>query len=200
MKLRARLPFVLAALALSPVALWAQEHGEESQGGIFDINAGLSFWTIVIFLSLLFVLWKFAWGPILAAVDAREEAIQKALDEAKERQEEAERLLAEHREQLADARRQAQEIVAEGRSAGDTVRKEIEEKAREEGQSLISRARQEIGREKDAALDSLRRESVELALAAAARLIAEKVDSEKDHELVMDYLDKLSGPGSGAEA
>jgi F-type H+-transporting ATPase subunit b len=193
MRLTVKLPFVMTALALSPVALWAQEHGEESQRGIFDINVGVSFWTIVIFLSLLSVLWKFAWGPILAAVDAREEAIQKSLDEAKERQEEAEKLLAEHREQLADARRQAQEIVAEGRSAGDSVRKEIEEKAREEGQSLISRARQEIGREKDAALDSLRREAVELALAAAARLIAEKVDSEKDQELVMDYLDKLSG-------
>ena len=200
MRLRAKLLFALAALAASPVALWAQEHGEEAQGGLFDINVGVSFWTIVIFLSLLFVLWKFAWGPILAAVDAREEGIQRALDEARERQEAAEKLLAEHREQLADARRQAQEIVAEGRSAGDSVRKEIEEKAREEGQSLISRARQEIGREKDAALDSLRRESVELALAAAARLIAEKVDSEKDQELVMDYLDKLSGPGSGAEA
>lgn len=200
MRLRARLLFALAALAVSPVGVLAQEHGEESQGGLFDINVGVSFWTIVIFLSLLFVLWKFAWGPILAAVDAREEGIQKALDEAKERQEAAEKLLAEHREQLADARRQAQEIVAEGRSAGDVVRKEIEQKAREEGQSLISRARQEIGREKDAALDSLRRESVELALAAAARLIAEKVDSEKDKELVMDYLDKLSEPESGAEA
>ena len=200
MRHRASLPFALAALALSPLALWAQEHGEEGQGGLFDINVGVSFWTIVIFLSLLFILWKYAWGPILAAVDAREESIQKALDEAKERQTEAEKLLAEHREQLADARRQAQEIVAEGRSAGDTVRKEIEEKAREEGQSLIGRARQEIEREKDAALDSLRRESVELALAATARLIDEKVDSEKDKELVMDYLDKLSGPGSGAEA
>ena len=197
MRLRAKLPFALAALALSPVALWAQEHGEEAQGGIFDINVGVSFWTIFIFLVLLGVLWKFA-GDGTPAKPYK--TIQKALDEAKERQEEAERLLAEHREQLADARRQAQEIVAEGRSAGDTVRKEIEEKAREEGQSLISRARQEIEREKDAALDSLRRESVELALAAAARLIDEKVDSEKDKELVMDYLDKLSGPGSGAEA
>jgi F-type H+-transporting ATPase subunit b len=194
------LPFTLAALAVSPVALSAQEHGEGGGGSIFDINAGLSFWTILIFLVLLGILWKWAWGPILAAVDAREEAIQSALDEAKERQERAEQLLAEHREQLANARRQAQEIVAEGRSAGDAVRREIEEKAREEGQALLGRARQEIEREKDAALDSLRRESVELALAAAARLIAEKVDDEKDAELVLDYLDKLSGPESGAEA
>jgi len=193
---------VLASLAvlLTPLVAFAQEHGEEGGGGLFSINLGLSIWTVVIFTSLLIVLWRFAWGPILGAVEAREKGIQNALDEAKFRQEEAEKLFAEHKAQLSDARRQASEILAEGREAADRLRKELEVKAREESDGILTRARAEIEREKDAALDTLRREAVDLALAAASKLLHQKLDSELDRKLVMEYVDDISAKSPGAEA
>jgi len=183
---------------LGPGVLWAQE---EAEGGaaLFDINMGLSAWTLGVFVALLFILGKFAWAPILGAVEAREKGIQGALDEAADRNAEAARLLEEHREQLADARRQANELIAEGKAAGEGVRRDIEEKARAEGQAIIERAKAEIERERDAALEALRRESVELALAAASRLMQERLDQKKDRELVVRYLNELGGDG-GAQA
>jgi F-type H+-transporting ATPase subunit b len=185
----------------SPAALWAQEHGAEggSGGGLFDINVGLSMWTLLVFAGLVFILGRFAWGPILAAVEAREHAIQGAIDEAAMRNAEAAGLLEEHRKQLADARRQASELIAEGKSAGDRVRKEVEEKARLEAQAIVDRARQEIQRERDAALDMMRKESVELALAAASHLIHENLDQAKDRQLVERFLSDMGG-SKGAQA
>ena len=195
--LRTASPAALAAVAtlVSPVALLAAGDGQAPGASLFGINLGLSFWTVVVFLILLFLLRKFAWGPILSAVEAREERIQNALDESAERQAEAQRLLEEHKRQLADARRQAQEIIAEGKEAGQKVQARIEEKAREEAQELLERARREIEREKEGALSEIRKESVELALAAASRLMNARMDDEKDRELVVGYLDDLSDKG-----
>ena len=178
-----------------PVPVMAQEGG----GGMFDLNLGLSVWTTLVFLILLGILWKFAWGPILEMVQAREDGIQGTLDQAANEREEAAKLLAEHRQQMADARRQAQQVIAEGKEAGERVRRDIEEKARAEGDAMIERARESIEREKDAALGELRKESVDLALAAAGKLVQESLDEKKDRELVMDFIDELSS-GNGIEA
>jgi len=188
------LPAVLVFLASSPLAVLAQEHGAEgaAEPSLFDINTGLSVWTLIVFAGLLFLLGRYAWGPILTAVDAREKGIQNALDEAAARQAEAEKLLDEHRRQLADARRQAGEILAEGRVAGDRLRKEIEEKARSEAQGILERARQDIERERDAAIEALRKASVDLALAAASRLMHEHLDEAKDRQLVERFLDEMA--------
>ena len=97
-------------------------------------------------------------------------------------------------------KRQAQEIVAGGREAGSRLQKEIEGKAREEGEAILTRAKAEIEREKDAAVDVLRRESVDLALAAASKLLHQKLDGDQDRKLVMDFVDGLSTEKPGAEA
>ena len=200
MRLRLSMLALPAALLSTPVTLLAQGHGEEGGGGLFDINVGLIIWTIIIFVTVLTVLWRFAFGPILAAVNAREEGINNALEEARTRQAEAEKLLEEHKLQLADARRQAQEIVSEGREAGGRLQKEIEGKAREESEAILTRAKAEIEREKNAAVDVLRRESVDLALAAASKLLNQKLDGDQDRKLVMDFVDGLSPKEPGAEA
>jgi F-type H+-transporting ATPase subunit b len=190
---------MLAALLVAfPQNLWAAGGGGDTTP-LFTVNLGTSFWTALVFLLLLGILWRFAWGPILDAVDAREKAIKDALDEAARRNEEAEELLEEHRQQLADARRQAGEVLADAKAAGDRVRKEIEEKARVEAQGIVERARHEIQRERDAALDTLRKESVDLALAAASRLLSENLDEAKDRKLVEGYLEGMTG-SQGAEA
>ncbi len=163
---------------------------------MFDINLGLSVWTTFVFIGLLLILGKFAWRPILEMVQAREDGIQGTLDQAANERDEAAKLLAEHREQMADARRQSQQMIAEGKEAGERVRQDIEEKARSEGDAMIERARESIEREKDAALEELRKESVDLALAAAAKLVQASLDEKKDRELVMGFIEEL---GSGGE-
>ncbi|MGE0160991.1 MAG: F0F1 ATP synthase subunit B [Gemmatimonadales bacterium] len=191
----------LVLLASVPSALWAQGGGEaEGGGGLYDINTGLSAWTLIVFVLLVVILGKFAWKPILQNVESREKGIQSALDEAAQRNAEAARLLDEHRAQIADARRQAAELIAEGRTAGEGVRKSIEEKARVEAQQIVERARQEIERERDAAIAALRKESVDLALAAAAKLMQQNLDQGKDRQLVERYLTELDGRPAGKTA
>jgi len=197
MRVNRLLTGALAFLVASPNLLFAQGEGEGG-GGLYDINTGLRVWTLIVFVSLLFVLGKYAWGPIVDAVDGREKGIQAALDEAADLNAEAARLLDEHREQIADARRQASEIFAEAKVAGDRVRKELEEKARAEAQGIVERALAEIERERDGAIETLRRESVDLVLAAASRLMRESFDQDTDRELVERYLDELVNEGAQA--
>jgi F-type H+-transporting ATPase subunit b len=189
----------LGLLALAaPLALAAQEAEGAKEPGMLDVNVGLTIWTIVVFLVLVAILGKLAWKPILDQAATRERKIQEALDEASRRQVEAAAMLEQHRAQLADARRQAQEIVNEGKAAGERLRKEIEEKARGEGQQLVERAKREIDREKDAALNEIRKESVDLALAAAGRLMQEKLDPQKDRQLVVGYLEQMAKQAAGS--
>ncbi len=186
----------LLALALAPAALLAQG-GDQGGGGLYDMNTGLSAWTLIVFIALVAVLGRFAWGPILDAVDQREKRIRSQLEEAAKANEEAQRLLEEHRKQLAEARRQANDLIAEGRAAGEALRKEIEEKARAEAQAILERAQAEIERERDQALEDIRREAVDLALAVSARLLQERLDAERDRQLIERYLSELS---EGAQA
>ena len=188
------LGMLLASPALAAAA--------DSEGGsVFSVNPGLSVWASVVFVGLLLILWRFAWGPILGALEAREQRIQSALDDSASQREEAARLLQEHKAQLADARRQSSEILAEGRAAADRLRKELEEKARAEAQGIIESAKREIDREKDRALAELRKESVDLALAAAGRLMKEDLDDARHRDLVVGFLDEMTALGSdGAEA
>ena len=108
---------LVALIAGLPAAAWAAQGGEGTTP-LFTVNLGTTVWTAIVFLALLGILWRFAWGPILSAIESRESGIQSAIDEAMARNAEAERLLAEHRAQLADARRQASEIITEGKCGG----------------------------------------------------------------------------------
>ena len=199
-RLTTRVAASLVLLATVPGALVAQGGAAEGGGGIYDINTGLSVWTLIVFAALVALLGKYAWKPILENVEAREKGIQAALDEAARRNAEAAKLLEEHRAQIADARRQASELIAEGRAAGENVRKSIEEKARVEAQGMVDRARGEIERERDAAIQLLRKESVDLALAAASRLMQQNLDQAKDRQLVERYLSELGETKRGARA
>jgi F-type H+-transporting ATPase subunit b len=192
MSLRA---FLIVAGSMAPAPLLAQGGGG---GGLFSVDLGLTVWTIVIFLVVLWVLRRFAWNPILGGLAARETGIRASIDEAGAMRDEARALLEEHRRELADARRQSQEIVASGREAGERLRKEIEAKAREESERMLVRARTEIERERDQALEALRKESVELALSAASRLLQQKLDGDADRQLIEGYLRELDRPAAEA--
>ena len=149
------------------------------------------FWTVVVFLLLLAILKKFAWPAVLGAVEAREKALEEQLAEAERNRAEAAKLLAEHKKLVGDARAQASAILAEARTAADKERAVALEKTKEEQAELLERARREIGAERDRAITDLRRETVDISLAAASKLIGERLGSETDRKLVTDYLATL---------
>ena len=184
------------------LAVMLQESGGETFP-LFSLNTGVMIWTIIIFLGLVLVLGKWAWKPILGALEARERRIQEILDAAARDREEAEKALEEHRRQLAEGRQQAQQILAEGRQAAERVKQDMLEAARKQREEELARAQDEIRREKDAAVDQLRREAVDLSLAAASKLLERRLDSAEDRRIVQEYLAALSsdpaGAGNGAD-
>jgi F-type H+-transporting ATPase subunit b len=173
------------------------QHAEEAgaEPSVFNLSTNVSFWTLVIFLVLLFVLAKFAFPPILGYAAAREERIQKSLDDAKHQREEAERLLAQQREELADARQQAQQVIAEGRQAADEIRQQLIEQARTEQQEIIARALRDIEAERGRAVEAVRREAVEVAVAAASRLVGQRLGSDADLAIVESFLGGVAADG-----
>jgi len=173
-----------------------QEAGGESFP-LFSLNTGVVIWTLIIFLGLVIVLGKYAWKPILGSLEARERRIQEILDAAARDRAEAEKALEEHRRQLADGRQQAQQLMTEGRQAAERLRQEMLETARRQQDELLARARDDIRREQDAAIQHIRREAVDLSLAAASKLVEKRLDSAEDRRLVQDYLTRL---GTGASA
>ena len=178
-----KIPAMTAMAALlTPLPLVAQG------GGLVSVDLGIVILTIVVFGLVLWVLGKFAWKPILDALDARESGVRNSIESAASMREEAQKLLEEHRTQLAAARKESQQIVADGRAAAERIRKDLEEKARAEGDRILERARQEIERERDRAMEAVREEAVDLALAAASSLLNEKLTDERDRQLVAGYL------------
>jgi len=151
---------------------------------MFDINPGLIVWTIITFLVALAILRFVAWKPLLQALAAREEKIRTQLAQAETAQQEARRLLEEHKQQLARAEEQSQRIIREGRDMGERMKAEILDKANQASQRMVEQAKEEIRREKDAALQTLRGEVADLAIAAAGKLLDASLDTPKHRELV----------------
>jgi F-type H+-transporting ATPase subunit b len=173
------------------LALLLQEPGGEQGFTPFSINSGLIFWTILVFGALLVVLWRLGWPALLKSVEDRERRIQQQLDEAERARAEAARLLEEHKRTIAAARNEAQEMVAKARAVAEKERQTLLAKAREEYEQLLARARKEIGEEKEKAILELRREAVDLSIAAASKLVEAKLDTDANRRLVMDYLATL---------
>jgi F-type H+-transporting ATPase subunit b len=151
----------------------------------------LIIWTLVVFGILLVTLWRFAWPSILKAVEEREGRIRKQLEDAERANTEAARLLEEHKKALGQARTEAQDIIAKAKSVAQKERETLLAKAREEYEGLLARARKDIDAEKEKALVALRREAVELSIAAAAKVIEANVDTEANRRLVSEYLASL---------
>ena len=177
-------------MLLLAAPLLAQEPAAPG-GTLMSLQTNLMFWTLVIFLVLFYLLTKFAFKPITAAVEAREKALEDALASAKRDRDEAAALLAAHRAQLDAARGEVQKLIADGRATAEKMRHDLMEKARAEQQDTVERGVQEIQREKERAVAELRREAIEMAIAGASRVIEENLDSEKNRKLVERFLSTL---------
>jgi F-type H+-transporting ATPase subunit b len=152
---------------------------------LLSADPGLIVWTIVTFLLLLGILWKFAWNPILGALDARELAIQKTIDDAERLQAEAEAVLQEHQKRMAEARAEGNRILDEARQAGEHMKKDILEKARVESEKVLERAHRQLELETEQAIQTIRAQAADLALRAAEKVI-ERSLTDADHRRFAD--------------
>jgi len=170
----------------------AEGAGAGGGGGPFSINPGLIIWTLLVFVILLGLLWKFAFPSIVKSVEERERRIQKQLEDAEKANAEAQRLLEEHKKQIAAARNEAHEILAKAKTVSQKERETLLAKAREEYDALLNRARKDIDAEKEKAILALRREAVELSIAAASRVIEANLDTDANRKLVTEFLESLA--------
>lgn len=160
-------------------------------GKITDLNPGLTLWTAITFIFLLFVLSKFAWGPIVKMLNDRERSIRDAVDSAKKERAEAERLLAEQKDGLVKAQRDAAEISRRNQQEMEALRQELTARARKEADELIASARLQVSEEVSKARAELKAQVADLAIDAAGRLVKANLDDKAQRVLVEEYITQL---------
>ncbi len=159
---------------------------------MLSINPGLMIWTFIIFLLLLVILAKVAWKPLLASLKARENAIADSLSRAEQARADAERLIAENKQERAKAEEEVQKALREGRAFAEQMRRDLVDKAKEEAQRMLTQARAEIERDTQHALRQLRTEVSDLAIMATSKLLDENMDEARHRNVVNKMIAELA--------
>jgi F-type H+-transporting ATPase subunit b len=196
-RLAARSALVLA-WAAPLYASEGAEGGSQGASALITPEIGLMFWTLVTFLILLVLLAKYAWGPILKAMNAREDGIKNDLDGARKEREEAQRLLEEHHALLNLARKERADAVEAGRRDAERLKTDILEDARKQREQLVQQAQVQIDAGLRQARSELKGEAADLAIRAAGKLIGSNLDDATQRRLVEEYLADLERLGSGS--
>jgi len=187
------------AVTLPAVAAEAPEAG----GGAispFAGDVGTAIWTLVIFGLVLFVLGKFAWGPILKGLQSRESYIRGALEKARAEREQAEARLHEYEQKLNHAHAEAQAILDEGRRDAEATQRRILEEARHEAEKITARSRREIELATETALKELYATSARLATDIAARVIGRELSAADHQRLIAESIEELGKAGRSERA
>jgi len=157
-------------------------------------DPGLFIWTILTFLVLLFLLAKFAWRPLLAALESRQEDIRKSLDDADRAKKELEQVQEESNRIVTKARVDADAIIASSRADASKLQDELKQKARAEADGIIQSAQKEIQRQTEQSLSQIRGEAVELSLMIASKLIQKNLSAEDNDKLIENALSQIRPP------
>ena len=165
--------------------------GANASNPLVQLDPGLFIWTILTFLILFFVLSKFAWRPLLAALESREKTIRSSLDDAEKAKQELESLNAETETIISEARSEAQSIRLEAKSAAEKVKADIIAQAGEDAKKLRDENEKQIQVEKDRAINEIRQEVVDLTLTVAERVIRKNLSKEDNQGLIEDSLKTL---------
>jgi F-type H+-transporting ATPase subunit b len=189
--------WMLWLLTLSVTApAFGSDAGDVSLFGRFgDFILAIS--TLVIFGLVVVVLGRFAWGPLLSALQRREKFIRDSLESAKDDRDKAAALLAEYKEQLEKARDEATAMVEEGRRDAAEVRRRLEAEARQAAEQISERAKRDIGIARDTVLRELHEESARLAMLMASEVLKRQVTEDDHDRLLQDALDQLRQRGMG---
>jgi F-type H+-transporting ATPase subunit b len=188
MKLRSLGAMVLTLTVFS-LTVAAQEH--EVSLSPFAGNVGNAVWTLVIFVLVVILLGKFAWGPVLGLLKQREEFIHKSLSDAKHDRDEAEARLKEYAARLQSAQREAIGIVEEARRDAERLREELRERARAEADTMIKNAERQVQLETSRALQQIRKEAVDLSVTIASKLLQRNISKDDNEKLINDAIKQM---------
>ena len=177
----------------------------EDSGGSFLVSpdVGLMIWTLVVFGLSMFLLGKLAFPRIAEALDRRQKAIEDSIDAAEHTRAEAEKILSEYRERLAEARNQADEIVARARKTGEHAEAEAVADAKRKREEMMDQTRREISAETNRAIAEIRSQVADLTVLATEKVTRKTLTEADQRKLVEDAISELdfaalSGDGKGA--
>jgi F-type H+-transporting ATPase subunit b len=151
-------------------------------------DSGLIFWQIIIFLAVLLILAKFAWNPIMGALDDRENSIQEALLAADKARNEMAQLKSDNEKLLAEARRERDNILKEATAAANKLREEAREQAQKDSARIVEDARASIETQKKAALADVKKQVAELSIEVAEKILRERLSHDQAQK---EYVSKL---------
>lgn len=177
----------LTLLSAAAPALAAE--GEKSD--IFAGGIGNAIITLLVFGTVVFLLGKYAWPPLMRVLAEREQTIRESLEDARREREEAERVLEKYTRQIEQARVEASRIVDQGRRNAEEVARRVQDQAREEAAQMAARAKREIELATDAAKKEVYDLTAELAVDVAARIIRKKLNPQDHAELVEESLARM---------
>ncbi len=154
---------------------------------------GLVFWTTITFVLLMFLLGKFAWKPIIGAVNARNKSIEDALKLAETTKEEMKQLQADNEKIIAEARRERDALLKEAREMKDQLITQAKKEASDESQKILQAAKQAIETEKKNAIQELKTQVAEISIEIAEKILAKELENKKaSEEIITNSLDKLT--------
>lgn len=186
--------------SMSAVARAESESGEsshddhandETKTNPLSIDPDLAIFTAIVFVILLVILRKFAWGPIMEGLDKRESSIANQIEEAKQSNEQAKQALAQYEAKLAAATDEVRGLLAQARQDAEATKERIVAEAEQAARRERERAVQDIVLAKDAAVRELAQKSVDAAVALAGQVLRREVDSQKHAQLIQDSLEKF---------
>jgi F-type H+-transporting ATPase subunit b len=158
---------------------------------LFTISPGLFVWSLVTFLVLVGLLYKFAFNPLMRLQKARQDQIHQSISDAENLRDEAQQLLGDYKRQLAQARTEADAIVDRARKAGEAGKAEILGEARVQAEAQLAKARQQIERDTNQALQKIREEAADLAVAATAKVARSSLSAEDQLRLIKDAINEI---------
>ncbi len=160
---------------------------------LVQLDPGLFIWTIVTFLALLTLLTKFAWRPLLQALEERQEGIRKSLDDVAQARQELQRLHEESAQIIAKARADADAVIVKSRADADRLREDMKQKARAEAEGVVRNAERQIQLETQRALQQIRHEAVDLSVMIASKIIQRNLSKDDNERLINDAIRQVEG-------
>ncbi len=183
--------FIQYAFASEAAGEAAAEGGLAGTLGSVYPNPAAIWPTWLAFIVLFVLLWKFAFPAIIGMLDKRSEAIRESLEKAEQTKVEAERLLEEYKQQMAEARGEAGKVIEQGRKVAESMKEEIVAKANEQAAGIVAKAHEVMEAEKKAAISELQASVADLSVAVAGKLIGEKLTVADHARLIDSYVAEL---------
>ena len=170
-----------------------EQHNQAEAPSLLKLDPGVGIWAIVVFVILLLLLKKFAWGPIITSIDERDKSIRDSLEKAKQTHHESKKIAAEQGLILAEAKSESAKFVQQAKEMAESISSEIRAEAKKEKQRIIDSGIKEIEAAKIAAVNSIKMEMADMAISIAEKLLQESLDTEKNRMYVNKLINEYQG-------